>query len=115
MTRLLVVLMAALTLQGCESAMEAGDSCEENGVGTRTCGAGDVLVCAGSSGSPKWELLEDCATGTTCDPDSFACVATSGGGGGGTCCRRCGPNSKPCGDSCIPRANTCRTGPGCAC
>ncbi|AGC45591.1 hypothetical protein MYSTI_04293 [Myxococcus stipitatus DSM 14675] len=114
MTRVLVVLMAALTLQGGESATEVGDSCEERGVGTLMCGVGAVLVCTGASGSPAWELLEDCATGSTCDSDSFSCVETSGGGGG-SCCRHCGPRSKPCGDACIPRDNTCHKGPGCAC
>lgn len=33
---------------------------------------------------------------------------------GGGCCKTC-TNSKPCGDSCIPYANNCNVGPGCAC
>ncbi|AGC46932.1 hypothetical protein MYSTI_05655 [Myxococcus stipitatus DSM 14675] len=115
MTRWLVVLLTALTLQGCESATEVGDSCEERGVGALTCGIGEVLVCAGSSEGPAWALLEDCATGSTCDPDSISCVATPGGGGGGSCCRQCGPRSKPCGDACIPRDTSCHQSPGCAC
>ena len=32
----------------------------------------------------------------------------------GTCCKEC-VDSKPCGDSCIARNQTCRQGAGCAC
>jgi hypothetical protein len=31
------------------------------------------------------------------------------------CCKHCGPNSQPCGDSCISLKYTCHKGPGCAC
>jgi hypothetical protein len=31
------------------------------------------------------------------------------------CCKHCGPNSQPCGDSCISRSYTCHKGAGCAC
>lgn len=34
--------------------------------------------------------------------------------GGGACCKTC-KDSKPCGDSCIPKSSTCNKGPGCAC
>ncbi len=114
MTRLMVLLVAALTLQGCDMETKAGDSCKAEGVGSRTCGDGDVLHCVPSSAGGSWELLENCPRGSDCDLDSFACESTSGGGGG-TCCKRCGTTSKPCGDSCIPKANTCHQGPGCAC
>ena len=32
-----------------------------------------------------------------------------------TCCRHCGPDSKPCGDSCISLEYECHQPPGCAC
>lgn len=32
-----------------------------------------------------------------------------------SCCKVCGPNSQPCGDSCISLSYTCHKGPGCAC
>jgi len=35
--------------------------------------------------------------------------------GGGGCCKHCGPNSQPCGNSCISLRYTCRQPPGCAC
>ena len=31
------------------------------------------------------------------------------------CCKHCGPNSQPCGDSCISLRYTCHKGSGCAC
>ena len=31
------------------------------------------------------------------------------------CCKHCGPNSKPCGNSCISLKYTCHKGAGCAC
>jgi hypothetical protein len=31
------------------------------------------------------------------------------------CCKHCGPNSQPCGDSCISLKYTCHKGQGCAC
>ncbi len=31
------------------------------------------------------------------------------------CCKHCGPNSKPCGDSCISRDKECHKSGGCAC
>lgn len=31
-----------------------------------------------------------------------------------SCCKVC-EDSKPCGDSCISRSQTCNVGPGCAC
>ncbi len=31
------------------------------------------------------------------------------------CCKHCGPNSKPCGDSCISRDKACHKVGGCAC
>lgn len=31
------------------------------------------------------------------------------------CCRVCGPTSKACRNTCIPRARVCHYGPGCAC
>jgi len=31
------------------------------------------------------------------------------------CCKHCGPNSQPCGDSCISRSYTCHKAAGCAC
>ena len=34
--------------------------------------------------------------------------------GSGSCCKVC-KDSKPCGDSCIARNQTCNVGPGCAC
>lgn len=36
-------------------------------------------------------------------------------GSGGMCCKYCGPNSKPCGDSCISKNKNCHKGRGCAC
>jgi hypothetical protein len=39
---------------------------------------------------------------------------TDGNGPLSTCCKTC-KDSKPCGDSCIPRNQTCNVGPGCAC
>lgn len=42
------------------------------------------------------------------------CDTEDGGGPGSTCCRVC-KDSKPCGDSCIARNQTCNVGPGCAC
>ena len=38
-----------------------------------------------------------------------------GGGGSGSCCKVCGPDSKPCGDSCIRREFECHQSWGCAC
>jgi endonuclease YncB( thermonuclease family) len=32
-----------------------------------------------------------------------------------TCCKHCGPNSQPCGNSCISLRYTCHKGQGCAC
>ncbi len=40
--------------------------------------------------------------------------SSTGGGSGGGCCRYC-TNSQPCGDSCIPKTDTCHKAPGCAC
>lgn len=40
--------------------------------------------------------------------------STPTGPAGGACCKTC-TNSKPCGDACIPKANTCSKPPGCAC
>lgn len=40
--------------------------------------------------------------------------STPTGPAGGACCKTC-TNSKPCGDACIPKANTCGKPPGCAC
>jgi len=36
------------------------------------------------------------------------------GPGPSPCCKVC-TDSKPCGDSCISRSQTCNVGPGCAC
>lgn len=35
-------------------------------------------------------------------------------GSGPSCCRVC-TTGKACGDACIPTANNCNVGPGCAC
>jgi hypothetical protein len=43
-----------------------------------------------------------------------SCEEDCEGTGGGSCCKVC-TDSKPCGDSCIPRNQTCHEGAGCAC
>lgn len=42
-------------------------------------------------------------------------IPTSSDGGSTWCCRKCGANSKACGDSCISLSKTCHKPPGCAC
>lgn len=44
-----------------------------------------------------------------------AILALCVGCGGEECCKHCGPDSKPCGDSCIPKDHTCTKFGGCAC
>jgi hypothetical protein len=42
-------------------------------------------------------------------------IGCGSGGGGSSCCKKCGANSKPCGDSCISLSKSCSKYGGCAC
>jgi hypothetical protein len=48
-------------------------------------------------------------------PLPTAAPPPAGGNSGGWCCKHCGPNSQPCGESCISLSKTCHKGAGCAC
>jgi len=95
------------------------------GAGTTTIKAFDGSVKCGANKPTHWLDIpsNDHLWSTARDGDvvlitkgdgSFTRVTDSSPPTEDACCKTC-TNSKPCGDTCIPKANTCTKAPGCAC
>jgi competence protein ComEC len=101
------------------------------GAGSKTIKSFDGKTGCGRNKPDHWveEPANDNIWSTARDGDvvlvtngdgKFARVTSGGdasgttGSSGGACCKTC-KTSKPCGDTCIPMANTCSKPPGCAC